>query len=361
MRPSANESPNLDALRATAVLCVLLSHLSDTITGGLGDFAWHVGRLGVLMFFVHTSLVLMFSMERLKLDGWALAGTFYIRRWFRIYPLSIVCVVFMYFWMRSFWAPARAWTGADLWADLTLTQNLFSRDNVIGVLWSLPLEVQMYLFLPALFLLGRRLSIRWMFGIWLAALPLGAIASRVSDRINVFEYAPCFIAGVLAWRLIRRGNAPKLPSWLWPIAMVSPGVIWMIAPPEPQQNLIHRWLVCIALALMIPAFKELTWKPLNVFSHVVAKYSYGIYLSHVCVFVFVYYAKKFYPSVPVSAVWTCCAVMVLGIPVVLYHCIEEPFIGLGRRISQRWLGFYQTKQAAPVAGLFPRVRDLGIE
>jgi peptidoglycan/LPS O-acetylase OafA/YrhL len=59
----SKNSANLDVLRATAVLMVFCHHLleygyfSERRVSGLGQF-------GVLIFFVHTSLVLMMSMER---------------------------------------------------------------------------------------------------------------------------------------------------------------------------------------------------------------------------------------------------------------------------------------------------------
>ena len=89
------DSRNLDFLRSVAVLLVLFDHLF--MAAGLADrypFVWSMGHLGVLMFFVHTSLVLMLSLERSeeKSSG-HLFRDFYIRRAFRIYPLSIACVV----------------------------------------------------------------------------------------------------------------------------------------------------------------------------------------------------------------------------------------------------------------------------
>ena len=48
-----------------------------------------VGIFGVLLFFVHTSLVLMYSMQRSGLTGFALMKNFHVRRFFRIYPLSV--------------------------------------------------------------------------------------------------------------------------------------------------------------------------------------------------------------------------------------------------------------------------------
>jgi peptidoglycan/LPS O-acetylase OafA/YrhL len=51
------------------------------------------GQLGVLLFFIHTSLVLMMSLARLEKSEGGLAARFYIRRAFRIYPLAIVAVL----------------------------------------------------------------------------------------------------------------------------------------------------------------------------------------------------------------------------------------------------------------------------
>jgi peptidoglycan/LPS O-acetylase OafA/YrhL len=49
------DSPNLDLVRATAVLCVFFAHLYEIATDHRSDLAWHFAQIGVLMFFVHTS------------------------------------------------------------------------------------------------------------------------------------------------------------------------------------------------------------------------------------------------------------------------------------------------------------------
>ena len=91
-------SSNLDVLRAIAVLLVLAQHLSRRMH--IEHIAWvptsSLGLFGVLLFFVHTSLVLMYSLHRSKdrcgLHGPPLLRDFYIRRAFRIYPLSILAI-----------------------------------------------------------------------------------------------------------------------------------------------------------------------------------------------------------------------------------------------------------------------------
>lgn len=93
---------NLNILRSTAVSLVLLNHvlriwgLKHGILSFHDEFARCLGRLGVLLFFVHTSLVLSFSLERIGSRGWQLFRTFLVRRAFRLYPLSIVCILVIF-------------------------------------------------------------------------------------------------------------------------------------------------------------------------------------------------------------------------------------------------------------------------
>src|SRR5512146_1173960 len=81
---ASRELANLDLLRTVAVALVFFSHLFMTLKI---RFMGELGHLGVLLFFVHTSFVLMMSMERLGLRGPRLFWVFMIRRAFRIYPL----------------------------------------------------------------------------------------------------------------------------------------------------------------------------------------------------------------------------------------------------------------------------------
>ena len=65
---------NLDLLRAIAVLLVLAQHVGSKMH--IEHIAWAptrcpLGLFGVLLFFVHTSLVLMYSMERSGLGALA--------------------------------------------------------------------------------------------------------------------------------------------------------------------------------------------------------------------------------------------------------------------------------------------------
>lgn len=157
-------SANLDFLRTFAVLLVVIRHLMSVFgfEGSRWIFPQAIGIFGVLLFFVHTSLVLMFSLERQtqRLGTRHFYTTFLVRRVFRIYPLSI-CVVLLVAFAAARW-PAASGLGEHLTAvgvlsNIFLVQDFAHQPNIIGVLWSLPLEMQMYLFLPVLFLYADRL------------------------------------------------------------------------------------------------------------------------------------------------------------------------------------------------------------
>jgi len=338
---SGQEFANLDLLRSVAVLSVFFAHLYGVLTHSKSEVAWHFGQMGVLIFFVHTSLVLMQSMERLGLEGRALFSTFYMRRWFRIYPLSMFCVLSAYVFGI---APdidqlARKWNVKELLANLSLTQNLFYADSMVGGLWTLPLEVQMYVALPILFVVFRKRPLMWLFALWVATIPIALIQPHVSGRLDVLGYVPCFLGGVLAWR-ISHLYKPKLPGWLWPLGFVVVCPVWMSA--SRQYNMFYRWAFCIVLGCVIPWFRDITWKWLTVPAKLVARYSYGIYLSHIALMMLCFRDLTWQSS---AGKWATFVALAIATPVAMYHLLEYPMITVGRKLTGRYRGPTVHKQA----------------
>ncbi len=342
---SPQQSTNLDFLRSVAVLLVFGVHYYD-IQSGAGEkwgLSWHLGRLGVLMFFVHTCLVLMWSLERSKVQGGLLWSTFYVRRALRIYPLSIACVLIAYF------IDGR-WPAGNLWPNLSLTQYLFSRGSfsippTFTPLWSLPLEMEMYVVLPLLFLVFRDRPIRGLVATWAACIPIAWIQPRLGERFLIFAFVPCFVGGVVAWRMMRTRDLRRFAGWLWPVAIAAVSLMVIAAPQRLYAIYIAVFGIC--LGAVIPLFREMQSEALKAISQTVARYSYGIYLTHFPIMMYVLASREnpgWFKSIPpMFAIRHFArpidALLVVGLTAgasfVLYHVIEKPGIEVGRRLAQR--------------------------
>ncbi|HEY1147135.1 MAG TPA: acyltransferase [Pseudoduganella sp.] len=314
--------PNLDLLRAVAVLLVLVSHTITVFNGKLTLDLHRMGQLGVVLFFVHTALVLMQSLERQQLTGSTMFKRFYVQRVFRIYPLAIVFVT------SIFILGDKQWTPFEMLSNLTLTQNLFYVRNASDVLWSLPLEVQMYICLPILYIVFRKRPVSWLLALWVVSVPVAYVAPTISGRINMLEFVPCFLGGVIAWRM--QGNE-RLPGWTWPLLLAA-CCIGFFFLADPWHNHYGRWVVCIVLGLIIPQVHQLKQATLNAFSKTVAKYSYGIYLFH---YPLLSFAFETLSGQPYAVRWAVFLISVTGIPFAAYHLIEHPMIKLGHAWTER--------------------------
>lgn len=314
-----HDLPNLDFLRSVAVLLVLAVHLPPRYHLGLFE---NLGYFGVWLFFVHTSLVLMYSMQRSRLTGAALFKDFYIRRFFRIYPLSILAVLtavalHLHAGKLGFSFGPRPGPG-ELISNLLLIQNITGSVSVIGPLWSLPFEVQMYLFLPLMFLWRKR-SVMSLLALWVVLGVLGhfPLAHPSLRAISLLIYVPYFLPGVLAATLPERKT---FPAYLWPPFVLLLVAVFFWKPTRPVGA-----LLCLLLGSAIPRFQQITFRPLTWVSHRIATYSYGIYLGHSF---FIWFALTQHNSALLFwLMWTL-------IPAMIYHFFEHPIIQLGRRVAK---------------------------
>ncbi|MGH9536283.1 MAG: acyltransferase family protein [Terriglobales bacterium] len=335
---SRGASPNLDLLRSLAVLLVLVDHLCRHFYRdhwgrfGIAD----LGTFGVLLFFVHTSLVLMYSMQRSRLSGLLLMRNFFVRRCFRIYPLSVLAVlsaVALHLHANGRGLSFSARPGpVELASNLLLVQNLTYSDSVVGPLWSLPIELQMYVLLPFLFLWRKR-SLGKLLVIWMLAGILGhfPLAFPALGWFTLLLYIPNFIPGVMAYDL---PESRTLPSYLWPPFILLLGGMYAF---DPSRRFGAE--LCLLLGLMIPRFREITFHPVQLVSHWIATYSYGIYLAHsFCIWF----------ALGVVHSWGLFVVMIVVLPVALYHGIEHPAIKIGTRMANR-ISSPQLPEAVPAA------------
>lgn len=159
--------PELDGLRAVAILLVMAAHA--------GIPAFHNGgTVGVTLFFVLSGfLISALLVEEFQRTRRTDLAAFYIRRARRLLPALIVLIAVMV-------AIGGATRGDAVWA-LTYGANWQrAAGGTLGYLshtWSLAIEEQFYLLFPAAFIVGRRRPAAFV--AVLLALAAAAVATRL--------------------------------------------------------------------------------------------------------------------------------------------------------------------------------------
>jgi len=305
------------------------------------SFLGSCSTTGVAFFFVHTCLVLMLSLHRSY--GPHGARNFLIRRIFRIYPLcwTVLCLV-LTTGLTDLPDRVRELRWQDILANSLLVQNVIkTRENtsVLGPLWSLPWEMQMYLALPLLFLFLRRFQ--WLgtvFLIWLGTFLLAVVGTLPQVHHGWTVFPPMFIAGIVAYRLLIRAQPDvhryALPAWGWPLLVMS---LFVVVPLlAGNQGLFSTKAAvlnagnCLLLGLAIPSFRELTAFWIVRPAEQIAKYSYGVYLFHVPAIVL---CLRFLPRLPIVPKIALALVFTSAISFLAFHVIENPLIRIGKRLT----------------------------
>ena len=343
---------NLDLLRSLAVMSVVAVHIwSQSIVFhinpenlAVSQFLYNLSFTGVMFFFVHTCLVLMLSMHRAP-EG-HLTRSFLIRRAFRIYPLCWATILLVLATGLSDQPnhSLRTMGFVSLAANFLLMQNLpgfHAGASIIGPLWSLPWEVQMYLMLPFFFTFLKRFAHLYVvFAIWGGAALLAVAASslRVS-HLHPEVFPPMFIAGMVAYKLLERRSAKPgsqgLPAWIWPFVVIGLFLLeaWLMRDRLywSASGTIIDSSICLALGLAIPVFNELRARWIVLPAQQIAKYSYGVYLLHIPAIVFVF---SYLPSLTFALKIVASLALTACLAFVSFHAIENPLIRMGKRLTQ---------------------------
>src|SRR5437588_8458951 len=205
--------PDIDGLRAVAVMLVVLYHAFPQAMRG--------GFIGVDIFFVISGFLITGIIAReLDKQRFSLAG-FYTRRIRRIFPalLVVLCVVLGLGWFCMLPA-AYAQLSADVFASAAFFANiaLWLQSGYFDVesakkpllhLWSLGIEEQFYLFWPLILMLAARLRLGLL---WVACIiGLASFALNVA-MIGANPVATFYLPFTRAWELL--AGAALASGWI---------------------------------------------------------------------------------------------------------------------------------------------------
>jgi peptidoglycan/LPS O-acetylase OafA/YrhL len=335
--------PDIDGLRAVAVLAVVLFHLGIGLPGGF---------TGVDVFFVISGYLIASQLHaEVEAGSFSIAG-FYERRARRILPALLATVVAssaaagLLFYPRELVAFATSAIAAVLFCanlHFQATDNYFApaADSVpLLHLWSLGIEEQFYIIFPLLVAVTAKLRRRYLSAYssaYLAAalmVPL-LVSLAVSQAWVTVDPGAAFyrpesrafellIGCVLALPGVPRPSArwANLASLVGAGCLAATFVLFDRATPFPG---VLALLPCLGTAAVIwsgatrPALSRLlALRPLVL----TGKISYSLYLVHWPVLVF---GKKLFPYSPPASFAFGVALISLALAAVSYRLVEQPF------------------------------------
>ncbi|MES2205618.1 MAG: acyltransferase family protein [Pseudomonadota bacterium] len=335
---------DIQALRGLAVLLVVLHHAELGLTAGY---------LGVDIFFVISGYLITGMIKKLIEKGQFSFSEFYFRRAKRLLPaayMTFICTIFLSFIFLTkteFQDFTKQILGAITFTSnimLWLQTGYFDSASTLKPLlhiWSLSIEEQYYLFLPAiLFFLPKKfwfkivcliLASSLLLCIWLAPLKPSVTFYLLPTR--VWELAIGTVAALVELDRIKKIQQ-LLKILFWP-AIISLLII-PIAPIGVYHPGLDAFIVCMStIILILRHCKSIDTKFVIASLAKVGNFSYSLYLVHWPIFAFInnIYVGKSPKSVNILAV-----LVAFCFGFLLYRYIELPVRRAEIRISKRIVG-----------------------
>jgi peptidoglycan/LPS O-acetylase OafA/YrhL len=119
---------------------------------------------------------------------------------------------------------------------------------------------------------------------------------------------------------------PILPGWSLPIVLLALFTYALLRFNFHQT----AWAFCLLVGLALPLFRQIRSRACVIASRQIAKYSYGIYLTHPFAIVIGLYLLRGHGMVVRFAAMLGPLIL---LPLLAYHLIEHPMIRLGSRLA----------------------------
>jgi peptidoglycan/LPS O-acetylase OafA/YrhL len=311
----------LDGIRGLAALFVVLNHIFERAWPGYpanpAPFwaAWMTyGRGAVVMFIALSGFSLGLGPAR---SGWRFksVATYAHRRAWRILPpywaaLGFSLVMTWYVLAQPGWPVPN---GKSVVVYGLLVQDAFSQGHHGGfwsagspnrAFWSIAIEAQLYVLLPLLLLLARRVSARAMVGLVAAIVVtiglLGPDVPLMNSALVKFvpDLAVLFAVGLLAAGIVTAGEHTRSRPWAgYALAAAVPAIALMVVKGSTWSSLNLFWLDLAwapAIGCFLAAIATLRPRPVVRFldsrlPRSLGSCSYSLYLTHMPIVIAVSY------------------------------------------------------------------------
>ena len=370
MTTAKSRNPGLDTLRACAITLVFMTHY-DSFVSQQPVFGWigEIGWMGVDLFFVLSGYLIANQLFAGMARGQALSlPRFYARRALRTLPVFwVVLAAFALFPAAMGGRAPPPW-----WRFLTFTQNIgLQPGTAFSHAWSLCVEEQFYLVLPAVLALGAwfasgRATLTRAHGWALmgALVALGVVARGLlwpayahptadhgyttwiyyNTLCRFDEFIPGVAIAMLknfhrpTWdRLMARGGLLSAVGIAAAGAMLAlehfyyyiDGQGWSFPMTAFGYSLNAGAFALLTAAALSPGARVMRWRIPG--AEQLALWSYSIYLSHKPLAMFIAHQLK--PlGVPDGVRLAIIAIACVAVGGLLYRLVEAPFMALRDRL-----------------------------
>jgi peptidoglycan/LPS O-acetylase OafA/YrhL len=358
-------------VRGVAIALVLFHHL--VYSSGIDRSFWPDLQLFRLAYSCWLGVDLFFALSGFLITGILLDSkdsqhffrNFYGRRMLRIFPLYYGFLLFALLVFPG-WLPIESaqnlhqnqgWFWLYL-SNVYVALEGWQEPSHVGHLWSLAVEEQFYLLWPmAVWALDRKWLLRLSVAIF-----AGALALRLAMPFGMTELAAYVLlptrmdslaAGAFLALLIRgRRGLDALRHWPAPVAFASSLVVAALYLRDGRLNLEDPLVARIGYTFIATGFAALIAMALTAragsrLNHILSgpifvylgKYSYGLYVVHVPVILFLsdaglrasQFPRLLGSTLPGVAAFSAIAgLLSLACAVLVYHAWEAPFLRLKR-------------------------------
>jgi peptidoglycan/LPS O-acetylase OafA/YrhL len=327
---SQDEDNNFTLLRLLLSLAVVVGHFKLLSGTPRPPFPFNLADAAVDCFFIVSGYLIALSYERTR--G---LGAFYVRRFFRLYPMY-ACIVVIQACIMLALLPGGPFsepiaTLRYLGANLVFAN--FLQYDIGGVvhglvvpglnpsLWTLKIEIGFYAIVPLIYVATRRYGWGVLLAIFLASIAYEVVAMQLGD-IRLARQLPgqlqFFVIGMALFMYVKN---VRVPGWFTVAISVVFLASWTFLSPIPpgiRPLLVGTFVYCVALHT--PVIRMGT------------DMSYSVYLVHGPLIQTLLLLGLF---VDTPAMLAGIVAIVLAVSFLTEIVIERPGTEFGRRLSKR--------------------------
>jgi peptidoglycan/LPS O-acetylase OafA/YrhL len=325
-----DETNNFTLLRLLLSLAVVLGHFKLLSGTEYPRFPFNLADAAVDCFFVVSGFLIALSYARTR-GLWS----FYVRRFFRLYPMY-ACIVLIQTGIMLSLLPGGPFSEPHAtlrYLAVNLAFANFLQYDIGGVLhglrvpginpslWTLKIELGFYLIVPLIFVAVRRWGFKALVLIFVASVAYNVVGLWLGDPRYAKQLPGQMQFFVVGMALYLYARDFRIPRWVFPIVAVLFLTAWTWIHPIPpgiRPLLVAAFVFCFALGTpVLPMRSDM---------------SYSVYLLHGPLIQMLLLLGLFRDQPP-YLIGVVAAVLALSF--VAEHLVERPGNEFGRRLSVR--------------------------